>query len=128
VSTDTLRHYERMGVLPAPRRATNGYREYGPRALERVRLVRRALTIGFTLTELAGALRERDRNGSPCRVVRTLAAAKLERMERELADLAARRDALRRTLVDWDRRLSRAARGHQARLLDHVITPAMPRK
>ncbi len=43
VSTDTLRHYERKGVLGRPRRSANGYREYPPEALERVLLVRRAL-------------------------------------------------------------------------------------
>ena len=49
VSTDTLRHYERKGLLAAPRRSVNGYREYPKSALGRVRLVRRALEIGFTL-------------------------------------------------------------------------------
>jgi DNA-binding transcriptional MerR regulator len=53
VSTDTLRHYERKGVLGAPRRSANGYREYPPESLERVRLIRRALCFGLTLDELA---------------------------------------------------------------------------
>ena len=59
VSTDTLRHYERKGVLPAPRRSPNGYREYPAEALARVLLVRRALAVGFTLDELAQILRAR---------------------------------------------------------------------
>ena len=51
VSTDTLRHYERKGVLHS-QRAGNGYREYPEDALERVRMVRQGLAIGFTLDEL----------------------------------------------------------------------------
>ncbi len=77
VSTDTLRHYERKGVLTKPRRSRNGYREYPPEALARVRLVRRALGVGFTLDELAQILKEREKGGAPCRAVRTLAAGKL---------------------------------------------------
>ncbi|MCA1601762.1 MAG: MerR family transcriptional regulator [Acidobacteria bacterium] len=49
---DTLRHYERKGVLPRPQRSPNGYREYPAAALERVRMIRRALAVGFTLDEL----------------------------------------------------------------------------
>lgn len=63
VSTDTLRHYERKGVLPIPRRTAKGYRQYPHQALERVRLIQRALAIGFTLDELAGILKVRDREG-----------------------------------------------------------------
>ena len=89
VSTDTLRHYERKGVLARPRRSRNGYREYPPEALERVLLVRRALGVGFTLAELARILRVRDRGGAPCREVRELAAAKLAGVEEQLRALAA---------------------------------------
>lgn len=130
VSTDTLRHYERMGVLPAPQRAANGYRQYPAHALDRVRLVRRGLAVGLTLAELAPVLRERDRNRSPCRMVRALVADRLARLELEQKALAARCAALRRTLADWDRRLARTRRGSQARLLDHVVIPepkAVPR-
>jgi DNA-binding transcriptional MerR regulator len=65
VSTDTLRHYERKGVLGIPARSQGGYRLYPPEAVGRVRLVRRALAIGFTLHDLAAALSERARGGTP---------------------------------------------------------------
>src|SRR2546423_8941552 len=64
VSTDTLRHYERKGVLPKPRRSPNGYREYAAESLARVLLVRRALAFGFTLDELARVLSARARRRS----------------------------------------------------------------
>jgi DNA-binding transcriptional MerR regulator len=122
VSTDTLRHYERKGVLGRPRRGNNGYRLYPSDALERVQLVRRALSVGFTLDELARILGERDKGGSPCREVHKLAIDKLDRVEEQLAALTALRDDLRQTLADWDKRLSRAASGSQSRLLENLAT------
>src|SRR5512132_974237 len=77
VSTDTLRHYERKRVLGMPARSDGGYRRYPPEAVAHVRLVRRALAIGFTLNDLAAVLSERDRGRAPCRSVRTLVAERL---------------------------------------------------
>ena len=120
VSTDTLRHYERKGVLARPQRGRNGYRQYPADALDRVRLVRRALAVGFTLDELAGILRVRDGGGAPCHEVRALAASKLARIESQLSDLIALRDDLRTTLKDWDGRLKRKPAGAPAHLLESL--------
>lgn len=118
VSADTLRHYERKGVLPAPLRAANGYRVYAPQALERVRLVRRALGVGFTLDELARILKEREKGGAPCRQVRALAATKLTEVETRLSELLIVRDELRATLTDWDARLAARPAEQRAGLLE----------
>ena len=77
ISTDTLRFYERRGLLPLAPRTVSGYRLFPPEALARVRLIRGALSIGFSVAELAAILRERDQGGAPCRRVRELAANKL---------------------------------------------------
>jgi DNA-binding transcriptional MerR regulator len=118
VSTDTLRHYERVGVLARPPRTHAGYRRYPLEAVARVRLVRRALGAGFTLAELSRILRTRDQGGAPCREVRTLAAEKLEQLDRQVADLAALRDRLRDLLHDWDDRLRATPEGGRALLLE----------
>jgi DNA-binding transcriptional MerR regulator len=128
VSTDTLRHYERKGVLARPRRSANGYREYPAEALARVLLVRRALAVGFTLDELAQILRARERGGAPCREVRELAARKLASVEERLRELAAVREELRAALADWDSRLSRTKAGERARLLESLAASARPRE
>ncbi len=120
VSTDTLRHYERKGVLPAARRLSNGYRKYPREMLERVLLIRRALAVGFTLNELASILNERDRGRAPCKKVRELAAGKLADVERRLDEMIALRDELREMICNWDRKLSGAREGEQARLLDDL--------
>ena len=120
VSTDTLRHYERKGLLPAPRRATNGYRQYGVEAVGRVRLVRAALAVGFTLDELAGILGARDRGGVSCRKVRALTAERLEEIEARLRELHTMREYLRGVLDDWDARLAATPEHEPARLLESL--------
>jgi DNA-binding transcriptional MerR regulator len=122
VSTDTLRHYERKGVLAAPRRSMNGYREYPAEALERVLMVRRALGVGFTLDELARILKDRERGGVPCRQVRELAASKLAEIETRLSELEAVRDDLKAALKGWDSRLAQTPGGERARLLESLST------
>ena len=124
VSTDTLRHYERKGVLPAPRRAENGYRQYPSDALARVRMVRGALAIGFTLDELARLLKTRNRGGAPCREVRALAGRKLSEVEARLSELAALRERLREVLAGWDTRLASSAEGERASLLETLLSAA----
>lgn len=120
VSTDTLRHYERKGVLPRPRRSANGYRQYRPGALRRVLLVRRGLAVGFTLDELARVLAVRDSGAAPCKEVRALAAAKLAEVEERLAQLIELRDELRATVKEWDGRLAETPDGGQAGLLESL--------
>ena len=127
ISTDTLRHYERMGVLPVPRRSNGNYRLYPVHALDRVRLIRRCLAAGFSLAELARILRARDQGRPPCRQVRALMADKLSQLEREIADLLAMRDHLRTVLRDWDERLDRTPDGQPAQLLETLSIPTTPK-
>ena len=122
VSTDTLRHYERKGVLARPLRSRNRYRQYPASALDRVRLVRKALAVGFTLDELADILRVRDSGGAPCHEVRALAVSKLAQVESQLNDLIALRNGLRTTLKEWDRRLKRKTSGGRAHLLESLVS------
>ncbi len=120
VSTDTLRHYEKKGLL-RPARSDNGYREYPGHALERVRMIRQALSVGFTLDELSAIFKVFDRGGVPCQEVRSLAASKLEEIERHLEDVIAMRDELRASLEDWDERLAKTASGQRAELLKALV-------
>ncbi|WP_420455006.1 MerR family transcriptional regulator [Rubrivirga sp.] len=90
VATDTVRYYERRGLLAAPRRTSGGYRDYGPDALRRLRALRRAQALGFTLDEAAGLL-------ALSRDVHADAAAVRERAVEKIADLDARIAELQRT-------------------------------
>ena len=120
VSTDLLRHYERIRIVKPPHRAANGYRQYPAGTLNRVRVVRHALSMGFSLAELARIFAVRDRGGAPCRSVRALAEEKLRQTERTLVELKALRRQLRALLLDWDKRLAKTPAGRRAELLDSL--------
>jgi DNA-binding transcriptional MerR regulator len=120
VSADTIRYYERLGLFPTPTRTRAGYRVYQPAIINRLNLVRNAQRFGFSLREIAGFLRVRDTGGAPCRTVRAAAERMLEAIDRQIADLAARRDEMRRTLRGWDRRLEETPAGTPGRLLENL--------
>lgn len=120
VSKDTLRYYERQGLLPAPDRSAGGYRRYPADSLKRVRLIRSALAIGFSVDELARIFESRRRGEAPCRHVRELTAARLEEIERTLVDLSEARDALRLLLKEWDKRLNGLGSNECAGLLESL--------
>lgn len=120
VSPDTVRHYERIGVIPRAARGANGYRSF-PRAVAgRIRLVRRAVAIGFSLEEIARILRQRATGKAPCRTVRSLAAEKLTELDRRIAEMTAMRDELRNIIEEWDVRLASTPVGEPARLLETI--------
>jgi DNA-binding transcriptional MerR regulator len=125
ISTDTLRHYERLGVLPKPPRTNGGYRDYPANSLDRVRLIQSALKVGFSLPELATILRMRDRGDVPCHRVRAIAEHKLEEVKQQINDLLGMRDQLERILKDWDARLARTGKGKPARLLESLPLDVM---
>jgi DNA-binding transcriptional MerR regulator len=130
VSADTLRHYERLGVLARPRRTKAGYRMYPAEALRRVQLVRRAMSVGFTLAELVRILGVRDRGGAPCRQVRALAASKLVQIDERMQELLLVRKHLEELIAIWDDRLQRTPEGQPAGLLEMLSnsTPPLSRK
>jgi DNA-binding transcriptional MerR regulator len=117
VSTDTIRHYERLGVLPRASRTASGYRVYPATAVERVLVVRKALRIGFSLSELAEVLRARDSGGAPCRRVYELAQEKLERISNDIRALRQTENYLKKVLADWEKRLHKAKPGQKSHLL-----------
>jgi DNA-binding transcriptional MerR regulator len=124
VSVDTIRHYERLGLLPKAARTSAGYRQYSPSAVERVRLVRHALRFGFSLRDIAGFLRVRASGGQPCRDVRAAAERILTAVDQRIAELTAARTDMVQTLRNWDRRLARTPVNRPARLLEFLEADA----
>lgn len=118
VSTDTLRYYERRGLLPRPPRDRNGYRRYPASAVARVRVIQRALDAGFTVADLARVLKERDAGGAPCRDVFRIARTRLDELDERITNLVALRKTLREMIGDWETRLARTPPGRRAGLLD----------
>ena len=118
VSTDTLRHYERLGLLRGTVRTKAGYRQYPPSTADRVRLIQQALVVGFSLRELASVLAQRDNGSPPCGRVRALIGDRLGALEARLVELTSLRDEMRLIIQEWDERLAQTPPGQRARLLD----------
>jgi len=125
VSTDTLRHYERIGVLPQAPRSQSGYRSYPPESLERVKLVQHALRLGFTLVELAEILQARDRGCAPCKRVFGLLENKLASLEGQIKDLVRLRKYMEQIVDHWRSRLGQGEAGKRVHLL-HSLAAAPP--
>ena len=92
VKVETIRYYQRRGLLEEPSKPLNGYRRYAPETVKRVRFIKRAQQLGFTLAEVEGLLLLDD--GQSCRETRLLAEQKLAVIEQRIADLARMRRLL----------------------------------
>lgn len=92
VNVETIRYYQRSGLLVAPGKPHSGYRRYPSSAAKRVRFIKRAQALGFTLEEISGLL-ELD-EVVDCAATRELAENKLQLIERKLAELTAMRKVL----------------------------------
>jgi DNA-binding transcriptional MerR regulator len=121
VSADTIRYYEKIGLLPSPPRTGSGYREYPEGARNRIRVIRNAVQLGFPLDEIAKVLRVRDSGGAPCRQVRDYAHGLVGQIDRRIEELRTERRAMLDMIRVWDGKLEQA-RGTRAHLLE---TPAI---
>lgn len=96
VNAQTVRYYERRGLLPPPPRSLSNYRLYPGEAVERVRFVKRAQGLGFTLEEIRGLLSLRASPRGRCADVLHRASGKIQEIDRKVRDLLAMKKALRR--------------------------------
>ena len=129
VSADTIRHYERRGILPKSPRTVSGYRVYGRDAVDRVQLVRRALQLGFTLAELAEIFQARDSGSVPCHHVLDLTQQKLRAVKQQIVELRDTQRYMQRLVRKWDLKLTQTKPGMKAMLLqDLAAGPVLPVK
>ena len=99
VGVDTVRFYERAGLLKKPRRTASGYRLYEPGDAARLRFVRRGKSLGFSLEEIAELLRLNDGGGRRASV-RAVATRRLIQIEKQMTELERMRKTLRRLVHD----------------------------
>lgn len=95
VNVETVRYYQRRGLLSAPARKDGGFRRYADTDMERLRFIKRAQSTGFTLSEIETLLSLRE--SQSCADTRALAARKLAIVEERLRDLR----RLRAELKEW---------------------------
>ena len=120
IGVDTIRYYERVGLLPKPARTPAGYRQYPESIVHRLEVIRNAQKFGFSLAEIAGFLRVRESGGRPCGQVRAAAERMLHAVDRQIADLIATRNRMKTTLRAWDVKLTSTPAGARAHLLESL--------
>ncbi len=91
---ETIRFYERQGLLAKPARTTSGYRSYAPEVIRRLRFIRHAKDLGFSLREIKELLSLRVAPGKSCADVKSRAAGKIAEIDRKIASLARMKQAL----------------------------------
>ena len=103
VTPDTIRYYEREGLLPPPERTPSGYRDYGPGVLDDLQFIKKAQALGLKLSDVREVLEISSGGKPPCEHVRATVSARLVEVEERLRELRALRATLRETLERVDR-------------------------
>ena len=104
VRPDTIRFYERSGLLPKPSRTASGYRIYNDAALNQVRFIRKAQSLGFSLDEIRRIMSLRAQGKETCRCVIAMAEATLAETQTKLTELRQFKDTLTANLTRWKRK------------------------
>lgn len=99
---ETVRYYERIGLLPKPERTSANYRIYDPAELARLSFIRRARDLGFSLDQVRALLALSDDRQRDCATVDRIATEHLHKIESKIADLKALRRELRATIASCD--------------------------
>lgn len=132
VTPDTLRHYLRVGLVEADARTSNGYRTFSAGSVARVRFIRSALALGFTLKDAAELVEMSQRGKSPCPRARALLDERLEEQGRRLHEVTGLYRRMRRAVNEWKERPDGVPDGHsvcnliEGSDLNHVAASRSP--
>lgn len=96
VNIETIRYYERRGLMPRPRRRESGYREYTESDLQRLKFIKKAKLLGFSLNEILDLLTLRVDPDTTCQEVRQRAETKIRDIDTKIHELQKMRKALRK--------------------------------
>lgn len=129
MTVEAVRFYERQGLLRKPPRTEAGYRVYAATDLRRLQFVMQAKRLGFSLQEIVGMLRLRERGECPCREVIETLEHHLRETEDQLARLQRFRDEIARTLKQWKKKGTRKVPGEViCGLIEQTIVPSEMKK
>ena len=129
---ETLRFYEKSGLLDRPHRTGSGYRLYDAEVLDRLAFIKRAQVLGFSLDEIKRIIAEKRAGQSPCREVREIVRQRLGELDERLAQMRRYRKELAEALTEWEK--AGDSEGHICGLIEgttirHPVreTPALKR-
>jgi Hg(II)-responsive transcriptional regulator len=94
INLETIRYYERRGLIPKPPRNASGYRQYSQEDIARTKFIKRSQALGFSLREILEILSLRMEPGKTCGDMKVRVEAKIEDVERKITDLQQMQEAL----------------------------------
>ena len=112
VSSHAVRYYDRLGLLEATRDPDNQYRQFGSAALSRLRFIRSAKKLGFTLSEIQGILEMGQAHESPCPTVREIVRNRIRETAAQIRELVALQARLKAAEKRWTRLPDQVPDGH----------------
>ena len=116
----TLRYYEDIGLLPEANRTISGYRVYQPEITERLKFIKQAQRLGFSLNEIKEILLLKDKGSEPCVHVKTLAKEKIKELEAVIRESSSLRNNLKTLLRKWSH-----TTGKEATICPHIEAAAL---
>lgn len=99
VNVETVRYYERRGLVPRPQRSRSGYRQYGEETVDRIRFIKRAQNLGFSLKEIGELLELRVHSVTACAAVERKTRAKIALVDQKVRELSRMREVLHRLVA-----------------------------
>ncbi len=127
VGIETLRFYEKQGLLTHATRTQSGYRLYNRDVLERLEFIKRAQVLGFTLAEIAHLIKEKASGISPCADAREIVRSRLAELDERMREMRRYRKELAAALAQWDEQ--GAAEGSICGLIESTaLTHSLPRR
>ena len=118
IGIEALRFYERSGLIDPPVRTASGYRTYSADIFERLKFIKQAQTLGFSLDEIAQLIREKRAGKSPCSHVRDVVRRRLNELDERMREMKRYRKELAEALAEWDEKGD--ADGHICGLIENV--------
>ncbi len=103
IGIEALRFYERSGLLGKPHRSMSGYRLYDEGVLERLKFIKKAQTLGFSLDEIGRIIKDASSGASPCDDVREIVRCRLTELDERMREMRRYRKELAQTLEEWDK-------------------------
>ncbi len=101
VSLYTVRHYTRIGLLKPSRNLRNGYKVYQPSDAARLRFIKSAKNLGFSLSEISEILDEAKHGNSPCPLVREIIVSRIEENRRKIKEMQQLQRKMENAVKDW---------------------------
>lgn len=103
IGIETLRFYEKSGLLDKPARTYSGYRMYSSDVLDRLKFIKQAQVLGFSLDEIKKLIDDARGGHSPCDEVREIVRVRLKELDQRMREMARYRKEMAKTLEEWDR-------------------------